>query len=102
MLIGLFFMLLLVKDWNINFLYFLIIVLFYLGIGCSLFVNWVWNKGLLEIEINKSGIFFVLEFVFGVLFLIILLNDSLFIIFWVGVVLVILFVVVCLVLFKKN
>ncbi|WP_455483713.1 DMT family transporter [Haemophilus parahaemolyticus] len=101
-LIGLPFMLLLVKDWNINFSYSSIIALLYLGIGCSLFANWAWNKGLSETETNKSGIFLALEPVFGVLFSIILLNDSLSIASWVGVALVILSAAVCLVLPKKN
>lgn len=101
-LIGLPFMLLLVKDWNINFSYSSIIALLYLGIGCSLFANWAWNKGLSETETNKSGIFLALEPVFGVLFSIILLNDSLSITSWVGVALVILSATVCLVLPKKN
>lgn len=101
-LIGLPFMLLLIKDWNINFSYSSIIALLYLGIGCSLFANWAWNKGLSEIETNKSGIFLALEPVFGVLFSIILLNDSLSITSWVGVALVILSAAVCLVLPKKN
>ena len=101
-LIGLPFMLLLVKDWNINFSYSSIIALLYLGIGCSLFANWSWNKGLSETETNKSGIFLALEPVFGVLFSIILLNDSLSITSWVGVALVILSAAVCLVLPKKN
>jgi len=101
-LIGLPFMLLLVKDWNINFSYSSIIALLYLGIGCSLFANWTWNKGLSETETNKSGIFLALEPVFGVLFSIILLNDSLSITSWVGVASVILSATVCLVLPKKN
>ncbi|RDF01167.1 DMT family transporter [Haemophilus parahaemolyticus] len=101
-LIGLPFMLLLVKDWNINFSYSSIIALLYLGIGCSLFANWAWNKGLSETETNKSGIFLALEPVFGVLFSIILLNDSLSITSWVGVASVILSATVCLVLPKKN
>lgn len=101
-LIGLPFMLLLVKDWNINFSYSSIIVLLYLGIGCSLFANWTWNKGLSETETNKSGIFLALEPVFGVLFSIILLNDSLSFTSWVGVASVILSATVCLVLPKKN
>ncbi len=101
-LIGLPFMLLLVKNWNINFSYSSIIALLYLGIGCSLFANWAWNKGLSETETNKSGIFLALEPVFGVLFSIILLNDSLSITSWVGVALVILSAAVCLVLPKKN
>ncbi len=101
-LIGLPFMLLLVKDWNINFSYSSIIALLYLGIGCSLFANWTWNKGLSETETNKSGIFLALEPVFGVLFSIILLNDSLSFTSWVGVALVILSATVCLVLPKKN
>lgn len=101
-LIGLPFMLLLVKNWNINFSYSSIIALLYLGIGCSLFANWAWNKGLSETETNKSGIFLALEPVFGVLFSIILLNDSLSITSWVGVALVILSASVCLVLPKKN
>lgn len=101
-LIGLPFMLLLVKDWNINFSYSSIIALLYLGIGCSLFTNWAWNKGLSETETNKSGIFLALEPVFGVLFSIILLNDSLSFTSWVGVALVILSATVCLVLPKKN
>lgn len=101
-LIGLPFMLLLVKDWNINFSYSSIIALLYLSIGCSLFANWAWNKGLSETETNKSGIFLALEPVFGVLFSIILLNDSLSFTSWVGVALVILSAAVCLVLPKKN
>lgn len=101
-LIGLPFMLLLVKNWNINFSYSSIIALLYLGIGCSLFANWAWNKGLSETETNKSGIFLALEPVFGVLFSIILLNDSLSITSWVSVALVILSAAVCLVLPKKN
>lgn len=101
-LIGLPFMLLLVKDWNINFSYSSIIALLYLGIGCSLFANWAWNKGLSETETNKSGIFLALEPVFGVLFSIILLNDSLSFTSWVGVALVILSATVCLVIPKKN
>lgn len=101
-LIGLPFMLLLVKDWSVNFSFPSIIALLYLGVGCSLFANWAWNKGLSETETNKSGIFLALEPVFGVLFSIILLNDSLSTTSWVGVALVILSAAVCLVLPKKN
>lgn len=101
-LIGLPFMLLLVKDWNIAFSFSSVAALIYLGIGCSLFANWAWNKGLSETETNKSGIFLALEPVFGVLFSIILLNDNLSITSWVGVILVILSATICLVLPRKN
>lgn len=48
----------------------------YLGIGCSLIAAWCWNKGLESVSASISGIFLVMEPVFGVIMAVILLQES--------------------------
>lgn len=76
-LMGLPLILLAVKDWHINYSWFGMAALVYLGIGCSLIAGWCWNKGVAITSANISGIFFALEPVFGVLFAVLLLNEML-------------------------
>ncbi|QEY23486.1 DMT family transporter [Neisseria animalis] len=60
-------------DWNVQG----IAALLYLGIGCSWFAYWLWNKGMNSVSANLSGLLISLEPVFGVLLAVVLLGERL-------------------------
>lgn len=49
--------------------------LLYLGVGCSWFAYWLWNKGMSGAKANVSGLLIALEPVFGVLLAMLLLGE---------------------------
>ncbi len=71
------FTLLLTESWEINLTGYGIAGLFYLAIGCSWLAYWLWNKGLNSVNANLSGILVSLEPLFGILFAVVLLGESL-------------------------
>lgn len=101
-LIGTPVLLLLVKDWQINVSLQGILAIAYLGIGCSLFATWLWNKGLEVTSANNSGLVLALEPVFGVLLAVLLLGEQLTLINNLGIVLVIASAGICMLLPKKQ
>lgn len=48
----------------------------YLGVGCSWFAYWLWNKGMNRVPANISGILVTLEPVLGLLMAVVLLGES--------------------------
>ncbi|OOF37153.1 DMT family transporter [Rodentibacter heidelbergensis] len=68
---------LLTETWEVNLNGYGIIGLFYLAIGCSWLAYWLWNKGLNTVNANLSGILVSLEPLFGILFAVVLLGETL-------------------------
>lgn len=79
----------LAKSWQIDVSLSGTLAILYLGIGCSLWAVWLWNKGLEKVKANTSGIFLALEPVFGVVMAVILLNESIGFTVMTGIVLVV-------------
>ncbi|MDO5059418.1 MAG: DMT family transporter [Neisseria sp.] len=63
--------------------------LLYLGIACSWFAYWLWNKGMSRVSANLSGLLIALEPVCGVLLAVLLLGEHVSPLSWAGIVLVI-------------
>ncbi|MDO4434653.1 MAG: EamA family transporter [Alysiella sp.] len=53
-----------------------VLSLLYLGIGCSWFAYWLWNKGMTSAKANFSGLLISLEPLFGVLLAVGLLGET--------------------------
>lgn len=68
---------LLTEDWQIHFNWLGLFGLIYIGVGCSWFAYWLWNRGLDKVDTNVSGILTELEPIFGVLLAIMLLSEHL-------------------------
>ena len=71
------FTLLLTENWQISLNSIGIAGLLYLAIGCSWLAYWLWNKGLNCVDANISGILVALEPIFGILFAVSLLGETL-------------------------
>ena len=71
------FTLLLTENWQISLNSTGIAGLLYLAIGCSWLAYWLWNKGLNNVDANISGILVALEPLFGILFAVSLLGETL-------------------------
>lgn len=63
--------------------------LLYLGVGCSWFAYWLWNKGMSGAKANVSGLLIALEPVFGVLLAMLLLGERVSLTSGLGMVLII-------------
>lgn len=61
----------------------------YLGVGCSWFAYWLWNKGMSGAKANVAGLLIALEPVFGVLLAMGLLGETVSLMSGVGMVLII-------------
>lgn len=66
-----------------------VISILYLGIACSWFAYWLWNKGMNRVPANLSGLLIALEPIFGVILAVIILNEHLSLLSWMGIVMVI-------------
>lgn len=71
------FTLLLTESWEVNLNGYGIAGLIYLAVGCSWLAYWLWNKGLNNVDANLSGILVSLEPLFGILFAVLLLGETL-------------------------
>ena len=71
------FALILTESWQVEFNLYGIFGLLYLSIGCSWLAFWLWNKGLNSVDANISGILVALEPLFGILFAVSLLGETL-------------------------
>lgn len=60
------FTLLMTENWDIHFNWLGFFGLIYLGVACSWFAFWLWNKGLNSVDAKISGILTALEPIFGV------------------------------------
>ena len=47
----------------------------YLGVGCSWFAYWLWNKGMNRVPANISGVLISMEPVLGLLMAVLLLGE---------------------------
>lgn len=63
--------------------------LLYLGVGCSWYAYWLWNKGMNTVPANVSGLLISLEPVVGVLLAVLILGEQLTAVSALGVVIVI-------------
>lgn len=59
--------------------------LLYLGVGCSWFAYWLWNKGMNRVPANVSGILISMEPVIGLLLAVLLLGESVSVVSGVGI-----------------
>lgn len=80
---------LLTEDWQIYFNWLGLFGLIYIGVGCSWFAYWLWNRGLDKVDANVSGILTALEPIFGVLLAIILLGEHLSLTAFLGILIII-------------
>ena len=69
------FSLLLADSYQINWNWPGGIALLYLGVGCSWFAYWLWNKGMSRVPANLSGLLTTLEPVFGILLAVVILGE---------------------------
>ncbi|EGV06223.1 EamA-like transporter family protein [Haemophilus pittmaniae HK 85] len=83
------FTLLLTESWHIEFNWLGFFGLLYLGIACSWFAFWLWNKGLNSVDAKISGILVALEPIFGSLLAVLLLGEQLSWLSSLGIVLII-------------
>lgn len=54
-----------------------VVSLLYLGVGCSWYAYWLWNKGMSRVPANVSGLLISLEPVVGVLLAVLILGEHL-------------------------
>ena len=66
------------EHWDIHFNWLGFFGLIYLGVACSWFAFWLWNKGLNSVDAKISGILTALEPIFGVFLAVLLLNEEVF------------------------
>ena len=83
------FSLLLAESYQIDWNWQGSIALLYLGIGCSWFAYWLWNKGISRVPANLSGLLTTLEPVFGILMAVLLLNEHISVLSGTGMLLVV-------------
>lgn len=72
-------------NWNATGIFSLL----YLGVGCSWFAYWLWNKGMSGAKANISGLLIALEPVFGVILAVLVLGETISLISGVGIMLII-------------
>ncbi|OOF70773.1 DMT family transporter [Rodentibacter caecimuris] len=83
------FTLLLTRNWHIDFNWLGFLGLLYLGFACSWLAFWLWNKGLNNVDPKISGILTALEPIFGVFLTVLLLNEYISLISWIGIFIII-------------
>lgn len=59
-------------DWSVSGT----LAVVYLGVGCSWFAYWLWNKGMDRVPANVSGILISMEPVLGLLMAVVLLGET--------------------------
>ncbi|WP_416191165.1 DMT family transporter [Neisseria sp. CCUG12390] len=59
-------------DWSVSGT----LAVLYLGVGCSWFAYWLWNKGMNRVPANVSGILISMEPVLGLLMAVVLLGET--------------------------
>ncbi len=59
-------------DWSVSGT----LAVLYLGVGCSWFAYWLWNKGMDRVPANVSGILISMEPVLGLLMAVVLLGET--------------------------
>lgn len=83
------FTLIFTQNWDIHFNWQGLIGLLYLAIFCSWIAYWLWNKGLNSTNTNLSGLLTALEPIFGVVLAILLLGESVSLLSWIGILIII-------------
>ena len=61
----------------------------YLGVGCSWLAYLLWNKGMLTVPANMTGVLLSLEPVFGVLLAVLILGEHITPLSWLGILIVV-------------
>ncbi|WP_373752698.1 EamA family transporter, partial [Neisseria weixii] len=59
-------------DWSVSGT----LAVVYLGVGCSWFAYWLWNKGMDRVPTNISGVLISMEPVLGLLMAVVLLGET--------------------------
>ena len=83
------FTLLLTENWDIHFNWLGFFGLIYLGVACSWFAFWLWNKGLNSVDAKISGILTALEPIFGVFLAVLLLNEDVSLVSALGIIIIV-------------
>ena len=83
------FTLLLTENWDIHFNWLGFFGLIYLGVACSWFAFWLWNKGLNSVDAKISGILTALEPIFGVFLAVLLLNEEVSLVSALGIIIIV-------------
>ncbi|MGY4676732.1 DMT family transporter [Pasteurella sp. P03HT] len=83
------FTLIFTQNWDIHFNWQGLLGLLYLAIFCSWIAYWLWNKGLNSTNTNLSGLLTALEPIFGVVLAILLLGESVSLLSWIGILIII-------------
>ena len=83
------FTLLLTENRDIHFNWLGFFGLIYLGVACSWFAFWLWNKGLNSVDAKISGILTALEPIFGVFLAVLLLNEDVSLVSALGIIIIV-------------
>ncbi|MDU5695763.1 MAG: EamA family transporter [Haemophilus parainfluenzae] len=83
------FTLLMTENWDIHFNWLGFFGLIYLGVACSWFAFWLWNKGLNSVDAKISGILTALEPIFGVFLAVLLLNEEVSLVSALGIIIIV-------------
>lgn len=83
------FTLIFTQNWEINWNWQGLAGLLYLAIFCSWIAYWLWNKGLNSTHTNLTGLLTALEPIFGVALAILLLGESVSLLSWFGILIII-------------
>ena len=83
------FTLLLTENWDLHFNWLGFFGLIYLGVVCSWFAFWLWNKGLNSVDAKISGILTALEPIFGVFLAVLLLNEEVSLVSALGIIIIV-------------
>ena len=83
------FTLLLTENWDIHFNWLGFFGLIYLGVACSWFAFWLWNKGLNSVDAKISGILTAHEPIFGVFLAVLLLNEEVSLVSALGIIIIV-------------
>lgn len=71
------FSLVLAESYDVQWSWQAVAALLYLGVGCSWYAYWLWNKGMGSVSANVSGLLISLEPVVGVLMAVLILGEKL-------------------------
>lgn len=88
------FTLIFTQNWDIHFNWQGLLGLLYLAIFCSWIAYWLWNKGLNSTNTNLSGLLTALEPIFGVALAILLLGETISLLSWFGILIIIIATVI--------
>ena len=75
----------LTQSWEIHWNWLGLAGLLYIGIGCSWLAYYLWNKGINSVDSNLAGILVSLEPVFAIMLAVLLLDENISPLSWLGI-----------------